>query len=312
MIVTKGAAALVIWRFRDGKAGHDNQSLGLCRALAARVAVQVYSYIAPSRWLSAWQLLIGRYPRPEDARVPHLLLGAGHATHLAMLAARRAHGGRAVVLMRPSLPMRCFDLALVPEHDSPPATPTVIATLGVLNTVKPGHQPAPGQGLILLGGPSKHFAWSSVRVIEQVKRILAGDPRQLWTVADSRRTPPECAAMLVDELEGQTQFVSHDSVAPDWLRNQLASAREVWVTEDSVSMVYESLSAGAPTGLIAVDRRAANRVSRGVDNLIALGLVTPIADWTPGQQPVTCKAPLDEAGRCAELLLERWPELTSR
>ena len=39
-------SSLVIWRFSDGKAGHDNQSRGLCEALARLRPVDVVT-LAP-------------------------------------------------------------------------------------------------------------------------------------------------------------------------------------------------------------------------------------------------------------------------
>ena len=80
----------------------------------------------PERLSSYWTL-----PTPD------LLLGAGHHTHLSLLAARRIRGGKVVVLMRPSLPPGLFDLCLIPEHDAPPARPNVLATRGALNRIQP-------------------------------------------------------------------------------------------------------------------------------------------------------------------------------
>ena len=43
---------------------------------------------------------------------------------------------------------------------------------------------------------------------------------------------------------------------------QVARSAQAWVTEDSVSMVYESLPAGAATGLLAVPRQGETRTAR--------------------------------------------------
>ena len=50
-------------------------------------------------------LFIGRFLAWRDLPTPDIVLGAGHRTHLSLLAARRVHRGKAVVLMRPSLPL---------------------------------------------------------------------------------------------------------------------------------------------------------------------------------------------------------------
>ena len=89
----------VVWRFSDGKSGHDNQSLGLVDALQRRT--RIHSYDIPVQPGAALDWLIGRFPAGSLLPDPWLIIGAGHATHLPMLAARRARGGRTAVLMRP-------------------------------------------------------------------------------------------------------------------------------------------------------------------------------------------------------------------
>ena len=65
----------------------------------------------------------------------------------------------------------------------------------------------------------------------------------------SRRTPPGWLAYLRQHLEpGLLRRLSlHDwrGLEPDWLVQRLPLADSVWVSEDSVSMVYEALTAGA-------------------------------------------------------------------
>ena len=81
-----------VWRFKDGKAGHERQTAGLLRALQARTRVDVFE-IDTRELDRAW---LGRVmPNfPEDAGPPDLLIGAGSACQWPMLTARRIHGGR--------------------------------------------------------------------------------------------------------------------------------------------------------------------------------------------------------------------------
>lgn len=72
-------------------------------------------------------------------------------------------------------------------------------------------------------------------------------------------------------------------------------------------MVYEALTAGAAVGLLAVKwRKASDRLARGIRGLQRDRLVTGFDDWRQGAilQPTT--EPFDEAGRCADWILERW------
>ena len=94
---------------------------------------------------------------------------------------------------------------------------------------------------------------------------------------------------------------------PGWAMAQVARSAQAWVTEDSVSMVYESLTAGAATGLLAVPRLGETRITAGVAELQREGFVTTFADW---QRDGALHAPpgrLAEADRIAEIVLSRWP-----
>ena len=129
---------------------------------------------------------------------PDLIIGAGHATHPTLLAARRAHGGRAVVLMKPSLPRRCFDLCILPRHDGVAADAHTLVTDGALNRVRPATASDANHGLILIGGASPHFEWDSDAIQVQIKSLLARTPDMQWTLATSRRTPANFLALLPD------------------------------------------------------------------------------------------------------------------
>jgi mitochondrial fission protein ELM1 len=109
---------LTLWRITDGKPGHEKQTLGLCQALLRQHEGRCFDVDVCRQPLLNW--LMGRFPAGRSLPPPDLIIGAGHHTHFAMLAARRAFGGRCVVLMRPSLPLAWFDLCLIPRHDHPP------------------------------------------------------------------------------------------------------------------------------------------------------------------------------------------------
>jgi mitochondrial fission protein ELM1 len=93
---------------------------------------------------------------------------------------------------------------------------------------------------------------------------------------------------------------------PDWLPAQLACAGQVWVTADSVSMVYEALTAGAAVGVLEVPRKHANRVSQGLEQLAAEDWVTLFTHWSPGQTLHRPAQTFNEAERCARWIIERW------
>lgn len=293
--------ATVIWRFSDGNTGHDRQSAGLVAALAERLAVSAHELaVRPGyRVLGDW--LSGRYRPGSTLPAPDLLIGAGHATHLHLLAARRSHGGRSVVLMKPSLPSAWFDLCLVPAHDAATPAPNLLTTRGVLNDIRPATAHDSDTGLIVIGGPSRHVRWNTAAVLAQVEQLQRQRPKSRWWLSTSRRTPEA----LVARLRGRAERVFCSAwTTPDWLPARLAEADEVWVTRDSVSMIYEALSAGARVGLLDVPPRGRNRITVAVDRLIDEGWVTAPGHWrTLAPGPGT---PLNEAARCADWMVRQW------
>lgn len=295
---------LVVWRFSDGKAGHDHQSQGLIEALARLQPVKTVM-LDPLPAMTALSALLGRSTAIwRDLPAPDLLLGAGHRTHLALLAARRQRGGKAIVLMRPSLPLFLFDLCLIPVHDTPPTHPNVLTTRGALNHIQPSTALEPDRGLFLIGGPSAHFAWNNPNLYRQIASIVATHPTVDWTLTTSRRTPPNFLERLT--ANDRLQIVPVTETDPDWLPTQLARAGQVWVTADSVSMVYEALTAGAAVGVLEVPRKQSSRVSRGLEQLAIDGWVTPFTDWRPGEALSRPNRTFNEAERCAHWIIERW------
>jgi len=229
-----------------------------------------------------------------------------------MLSARRAHGGRIVVLMRPTLPRRCFDLCIVPGHDGLRPRADTLISRGVLNRVRPAARPTPDAGLMLLGGPSRHHDWNDGQVLDQVAIIAASRPHIRWQVASSRRTPATLLAALNYLDLHNVETVPVAAVGPDWLPARLALATEVWVSADSVSMIYEALSGGAGVGVIEVPaharllRTTPDRVLAGMETLIEQKLVTRFADWDRLQPLATPATALAEAQRCADWIVEHW------
>lgn len=282
----------------DGKPGHRNQSLGLAEAIARRTSVEISEREPMGRFEALRLCLGGALPQLDDG--PDLLIGAGHTTHLTLLALRRLYRVPAIVLMKPSIPMGFFDLCLLPEHDQPPKRPNIIATKGALNRMQPDTKSA-ASGVVLIGGPSKHYRWDEADVLAQVQALLASEPRD-WLIGSSRRTPASTEQALA-ALVGE-RFVPAAATGPDWLPQQLAQAEVCWVTEDSASMVYEALTAGCRVGVLPLSGEADNRIGKGIEQLATQGVVVRAPDWSMSGL-AAAGVVFNEAERCAEAVLER-------
>jgi len=274
--------------------------MGLAEALLRAGSGALHVIPALARWRAGLMWLFKYFPH-SSLPPPDLILGAGHATHLTMLAARRAQGGRAVVLMKPSLPRRWFDLCIVPEHDNIAPDACTLVTQGALNRVRASHPRQPDRGLILIGGASPHFEWNNEAIALQIQSILANTPDVQWTLADSRRTPSEFMAKL--SPHPRLQYISHTTTAPDWLRDQLEHAATVWVTPDSASMVYEALTAGAEVGVFDLPVNPRSRVGWAIARLVDQQRITRFISWCAHGKLHPNLQPLAEADRCAQWIL---------
>jgi len=244
-----------------------------------------------------------RFTAGETLPAPDLILGAGHRTHLSLLLAKTARGGRSIVLMNPSLPTRWFDLCLIPDHDLPANRKNIIVTRGALNTIVPTTNQDVARGLILIGGPSRHYHWDENALLNQLQHILYDSSVQ-WTVSDSPRTPPQTRTQLMALKHTNLHYYSCTATPPNWLAEQLKLTAKVWVTQDSVSMIYEALTSGAAVGLLNVPAKKTGKLSEAVRHLAEQKLLTTFDAWAAGQKLVVSHNLFNESGRCAKLVMD--------
>lgn len=288
----------------DGRPGHENQSMGLAGALRLRTGAMVEQiHLDPRTSLRSRVRLACR----ESGEPPQLIISAGHRTHLPLVAAARQFSARSVILMKPSIPVSCFDLCLVPSHDVKPGTipaPNIIPTLGPPNLLQESSVARTGEGIILIGGPSKHHHWDGDQLRKSVESIICKDDFP-WTIADSFRTPPG----FLDQLalpDNRVKIVRHQDTTSGWLPRQLAAASRVWVTEDSISMVFEAITACPRVGLLPMPwKNPQSRLRRSITTVVEEGYAARFDEWTGGDPP-SRESGLHEATRCADLVLSRF------
>jgi len=298
------SVSAVIWRFRDGRAGHENQVVGLSEAIA-RICNARFCDIYLNRSLRGLKsLLPDRLSFATNLPAPNLLVGAGHSTHLPLLTFQQRFGGKTVVIMKPSLPTALFDLCLIPMHDKLIFNPhNVIRTEGSLNRIQPSIEQNSRKGIFLIGGPSRHFAWSDENVLQQILSITQKE-RMQWTLATSDRTPDSFVRAWRTQVP-EISLVTSQECSSQWLPEQLEKCGTAWVTSDSMSMIYEALTAGTRVGLLELPRINDDRISRNVQRLIASGFTITASQWLAGRKlPIQIRQ-FSESNRCAAIIAER-------
>lgn len=295
----------VIWRLRDGRAGHENQVVGLSEAIARNVDAQFCDIYLNRSLRGLKSLLTNRLSFATNLPAPDLLIGAGHSTHLPLLTFQQRFGGKTVVIMKPSLPTALFDLCLIPTHDNLMFQHrNVVRTEGSLNRIQPSTQQDSRRGIFLIGGPSSHFAWSDENVLSQIRNIMQKE-RMQWTLATSERTPESFVRAWRTQVP-KTPLVTSQECSSQWLPEQLARCRTAWVTCDSMSMIYEALTVGTRVGLLELPTLTQDRITRNVRRLCATGLTVSTSQWLAGRKLPMPASSFSESNRCSEVVVERF------
>jgi hypothetical protein len=299
----------------DGRPGHEKQSLAVSTALDGMTPVSV-EMLRVKALQGAERLVQGLKSLLAAPRLGSidLVIGTGTSTHMSMVGLKRRTAARLVTCMTPNfwlLPW--FDLCLVPMHDRPPHRPKFFPTFGppCLQPNTGRHHPA--KGLILAGGvdPKSH-RWSTATLLGQIEGILGRSPEMAWTIASSPRTPADTIEKLRELAQGdrRVEFFSADQTPRGWIESAYEAHALVWVTADSVSMIYEALTAGCRVGVLPVAwLHPQNKFQRGIDDLKTNGMVADYDQWRDAGELPKPSQPLDEAARCAkEILIRWWPE----
>ncbi|MDR1481897.1 MAG: mitochondrial fission ELM1 family protein [Synergistaceae bacterium] len=213
-----------------------------------------------------------------------------------------------VTIMTPSvIGTEPFDFAIVPEHDYPKEISNVLTTVGapnlivreeldsasrsMLNEFPPRHDRRWG---VLIGGDDNNYRITQSWIQRHIGRILQEAERigvDLY-IATSRRTPRE-AENTVRRLAANTDTVRFLLMASEDPTNPvpaiLGACDEVFVTDDSVNMVSETVTAGHRAVLLRADRVNALKsgAQRLTDMLVSAGILPHRLLWGPPRFDLT-------------------------
>ncbi|GAB4517550.1 MAG: mitochondrial fission ELM1 family protein [Amphiplicatus sp.] len=322
---------LYCWVVSDGRAGMENQALGLAEAIARRTPLRIetkrIAVDAPWRALprALWGDPFARLS-PGGARLdapfPDLWIACGRISVPFSIAVRKRSARTFVVQTQaPRAPLASFDLVVPPEHDGLEG-PNVFPILGAPNRLAPSlieeharrlasalaHLPAP-RVAVLVGGPNRAYRFSA-RTRERFAdglRALAGGGAGLM-ITTSRRTEDETRAAILAALKDAPHFFwKGEAVAglDNPYFGMLGLADHVIVTADSVNMATEAAITGKPVHVFALDRaplaRRANKFERFHRALAERGASRPFS----GALESWRYEPLDETSRAADETIRR-------
>ena len=289
----------------DGKAGHRSQAIGLYKAMQ-RQSIEAVTFEEVSiDQLPIFSLLLATFKQSTSAvaQPPDYIFGVGSHTQLRVLLLGKVYPqAKTVIMMKPNFPFTWFDYAIIPEHDGVEASAHVITTQGALNPIVNEQRHQKNRILIALGGSSKRHQWNEAKVLASIDAIVKNNPEADIILTTSRRTPKEFLAHLNEKA-----FASHLHIFPveqtpqGWIFEEMQKAEAAWVTEDSVSMVFEALTAGCKVGVLKMDRLKSDRITQSIDQIIQSNLVSEQTSIEMLVEPHAFK----EAERVATYLLTK-------
>jgi mitochondrial fission protein ELM1 len=254
----------------DGKAGMENQCVGLAEALGLTPSILRVRLRWFWRRLTPYVRIGGRaqFTRDSDkleAPWPDLLIATGRHSVAASLLVKKLSGGqtKTVQLQNPRIDPAHFDLVVVPRHDRLKGK-NVMFTRGALHRVTPellreGAERLAFQFMtfrrpyigVLLGGSNAAYrmgpdeATTLARQLGDCARATGGS----ILVTASRRTSAECLRILDAELNHVPHYI-WDGKGENPYFGLLGLSDFLVVTCDSVNMVSEAASTGKPVYVV--------------------------------------------------------------
>ena len=98
-------------------------------------------------------------------------------------------------------------------------------------------------------------------------------------------------------------FAPFQQTPTEKLREIVYNSATIWVSADSVSMIYESLSSGARVGVLDVLQKKEGRISNAINTLTQDELVTSFSYWDKTKKLNTHNPAFNEASRIAAQVL---------
>ena len=310
--------ALQVTIFSDGRPGHEKQSLGIVSALRSYVDVKVHRVKVPARAFIgdlgshlSYLLHIDHFFESGDNQKSDLFIGTGSRTHLPMLRAARRSSAKIVTCMSPVFYLRKkFNLCCVPLHDLVKPAENIFLTAGPPNISQISTAHDLSKSLVLIGGKDEDsHSWNERLLVSELESLINHSDQMSWMISSSPRTPASTEELVRKELGQRTRvtFVPYAETGSGWVEDMYGIHACVWITADSISMVYEALSAGCKVGVLPVKwKNKNNKFQRSIDHLLSEKRVVMLSEYLQGETDWLGHEPLNEADRCAREILRRW------
>ncbi|MFN6982671.1 MAG: mitochondrial fission ELM1 family protein [Brevundimonas sp.] len=314
---------LSIWVVSDGRAGIENQALGLAEAVQRLTPAEVA--VKHIRWRALFDRLPSALKTPAmlaptsdplNAPWPDLWIATGRATLPLSTRVKTWSQGRTFVVQTqdPRWSNASYDMVVAPAHDGLSGD-NVFEITGSPHRITPARiaQAAPAfadridplphpRVAVLIGGKSKAFDLTEAHAADLADQIAdavrtSGGSLMLTF---SRRTPEAAKAVMTARLSDLPGWI-WDGTGDNPLFGFLHFADHILVTEDSANMAAEAASTGRPVHILPmIALKSGDKFARLHDDLSERGATRPfngaLDGWT--------YEPLAETERAARAVLE--------
>lgn len=263
------AVAPSCWIVTDGKAGMENQCLGLAEAMGLQPVRKRVKLRAPWKQLSPHILRFGNamaMTGNSDAIAPpwpDVLIATGRHSVAASLAVRSASPKTfRIQIQNPGVRPGLFDLVATPRHDGLSGE-NVLSCRGSLHRVTAerlageaarfapafAHLPRPLVAVLVGGGGQYTLGAAEIMSLADGLRRMTVEHGAGLLVTASRRTGPQNEALLREALTGLPAYVWGGAGDNPYFAF-LGLADVIVATPDSTNMTSESCATGKPVYIV--------------------------------------------------------------
>ena len=308
-----------VWAITGGRRGNDVLVLGVAKALGVEPQLIHTRLKPPWRWLSPYRTAFPGVRRDATIAPPYpdLVLASGRqaAAHARYIGYRS--GGRSFIafFQKPAIDPRHFDFVWAPYHDrlhgsnvtSTLLSPHLLTQETLLNEAEKWRARALTDCgtrtpiAVLVGGPNSAYAFTMDEFERLTTHIVTLTEQNIFPlITVSRRSPPAFAAHLRARLAHAPHFFWDDESENPYAA-LLGLAKHIIVTADSVNMVGEACTSGAPVQVFEL--AGGNRKFRTFHgDMQAAGLTRPFA----GELDARLSTPANATPEIAAALQQAW------
>lgn len=249
----------VLW-VKDGKIGHEKQVKVLLDELSKTQIINITERNVKGLYP------IYTYLSDIKENFYDLIIGAGHKVYAQLINVKKYQNEKCknIAILTPSFNKRKFDIICAPLHDrdSLKNQNNVVFYEGSLAKVS-NEVPDENIGLIALGGRNKHYEFNENELIKQIEYIYSLYPNKKWFIFTSRRTTAKMMNKLAILEKYSNIVLSNNNIDELYVRASIK-----FITQDSVNMVYESLSTKGSTYVFNMKYFKKNKIVNQINNLI--------------------------------------------